>query len=195
VIRFLLVFLAVGAGWLYLTRLLARRHRERLALIRSTFLVGTAATGEVGPAQKDVGLRDGTLFIRIPEHWAEEYPDRNHAAFRDPNVKHRILRMTSELLPEEDLRSLLQSRAGAEATTVEDLPDGRVLLKALDAAREEGRDLVTFRWLMAAAEAPSRVRLATFALSLPAQAALDPLTRDLVALFDREIRASRIAAQ
>jgi hypothetical protein len=195
VIRLLLLLLAVGAGLLYLTRLLARRDRERLALIRSTFLVGTAATGEVGPAQKDAGLHDGTLFLRIPEHWAEEYPDRHHAAFRDPNVKHRILRMTTEFLPEEDPRSLLQSRAGADATTVEDLPDGRVLLKALDAAREEGQDLVAFRWLMATVEAPSRVRLATFALSLPAQGALDPLTRDLVALLDREIRASRIATK
>ena len=194
-IRLLLLVLAVGAGGLYLSRLLARRHRERLALIRSTFLVGTAATAEVGPAQKDAGLRDGTLFLRIPEHWAEEYPDRHHAAFRDPNVSSRMLRVTSELLTEEDPRSLLQSRAGAEATTVEELPDGRVLLKALDAAREERQDLVTFRWLMAAVEAPSRVRLATFALSLPAQGALDPLTRDLVALLDREIRASRIAAR
>jgi hypothetical protein len=101
-----------------------------------------------------------------------------------------VLRVTSELCTEE-LRSLLHTRAGVGATAVEDLPDGRVLLKALGTAREEGQDLVVLRWLMASAEGPSHVRLATFALSLPTEVALDPLTSDLVALLDREIRASR----
>ena len=91
------------------------------------------------------------------------------------------------------LRALLQARAGEEATTIEDLPEGRVLLRSLDVSREDGRDVVIFRWLFAAPLPPSEARLATFTFSVPEKTALDPLTRDVVAMLDLEIRSARLA--
>lgn len=194
-IRLLLLFVLLVAGCVFLVRLVEQRRRERLAHVRASFLAGLPAAQEHGPVLKDVALRSGAVRMGIPRHWAEEYPDEDHASFHDPGSAPRVLRLASARVSgvAGDLKALLQARAGDGATTIEDLTDGRVLLRALDASRENGRDVVVFRWLCAARQQPSEVRLATFTLSVPERLALDPLTRDVVATLDLEIRSAQLA--
>jgi hypothetical protein len=195
VIRLLLLLLVVVAGGTYLVRFVERRRRERLAQVRAAFLVSVRAPRDHGPELKDAVLRSGAVRMRLPGHWAEEYPDEAQASFRDPGSPERVLRVACAAVaaPPAGLRALLQTRAGPEATTLEDLPEGPVLLRSLDASRENGQDVVVFRWLFAAPLPPSEARLATFTFSVPEKTALDPLTRDVAALLDLEIRSARLA--
>jgi hypothetical protein len=194
-IRLLLLLFVMAAGSVWLVRLVEKRRRERLAQVRAAFLVSVPAARDHGPAVKDVAVRSAALRMRLPRHWAEEYPDEDNASFRDPGSPQRVLRVACVAVAASPagLRARLQARAGEEATTIEDLPEGRVLLRSLDASREDGRDVVVFRWLSAAALPPSQARLATFTLSVPEKTALDPLTRDLVTMLDLEVRSARLA--
>ncbi len=194
-IRLLLLLLVLATGSVYLVRFVERLRRERLAQVRAAFLVDVRAPRDRDPERKDAVLRSGAVRMRLPRYWAEEYPDEDHASFRDPGSPQRVLRVASVgvAAAPAGLRALLQARAGEEATTIEDLPEGRVLLRSLDASREDGRDVVMFRWLFAAPLPASEARLATFTLSVPEKTALDPLTRDVVAMLDLEIRSARLA--
>lgn len=194
-LRLLLLFLVVAAGSLYVVQLLEKRRRDRLAQVRAAFLVGVRPAREHDPTFKDVALRSGAVALRLPRHWAEEYPDQDRASFRDPGNPQRVLRVscTTSAAAPGALRALVQAQAGREASTIDELPEGRLLLRALDSSREDGRDVVVFRWLGAATLSPSQARLATFAFSVPEQVALDPLTKDVIALLDREIRSARLA--
>lgn len=211
-IRLLLLLAALVGATVYASRLLERRRRDRLAIVRSAFLVTRAEGANHEPA-RDASLRSGAVRLRIPAGWAEEYPDSDHATFRDPTTPGRVLRVASELAAGADSRGQLLARAGNEASTVEELPAGRLLLKCLDTGREPGQDTLVFRWLTAeavasAATAPSpasssptgpatagRTRVATFALSLPDSAAFDPLSRELLAFVEREVRAAGSGAE
>jgi rhodanese-related sulfurtransferase len=152
VIRLLLLLLVLATGSVYLVRFVERLRRERLAQVRAAFLVDVRPRDR-DPEHKDAVLRSGAVRMRLPQYWAEEHPDEDHASFRE----------------------------------------GRVLLRSLDASREDGRDVVVFCWLFAAPLPPSQARLATFTLSVPEKTALDPLTRDVVAMLDLEIRSARLA--
>ncbi len=192
-IRLLLLALVVGGCGALL--LLERRRRERLARVRAAFLLAVPAAPAHGPELKEVALRSGAARMRVPRPWSEEYPDEDRASFRNPGSPWRVLRLSATSLapPPDGLRALLARQVGALATTIDELPEGRLLLRALDAAREEGRDAVVFRWLSVAPSTNARVTLATFALSVEEKLALDPLTRELVALCDHEVRSAGLA--
>jgi hypothetical protein len=192
-IRLLLLLAVVIVVSLWWARLSARRSRDRLALVRATFLAGPGRPPERSPDLKDVALRGATVALRVPRDWAEEYPDEDHASFRDPGSPGRVLRVACEdIAPEgRGARAVLQERAGATATSLQDLVGGHVLLKCADSVREGGEDRVALRWLIAA-PGPRHTRLATFTLTVPERAGLDPLTGDVVALLEREIRAARV---
>jgi len=194
VIRLLLLALLV-VGAFALVLLAEKRRRERLAHVRAAFLVSIPAPPEHGPVLKDVALRGGAVRMRVPRQWAEEYPDEDRASFHDPGNLARVLRLsaTDVASAPDGPRAFLQARAGGQATTIDELPEGCLLLRALDASREDGRDVVVFRWLSAVPLAPARVRLASFSFSVPEKLALDPLTRDVVALLDHEIRSARLS--
>lgn len=192
-IRLLLLPAVVIVASLWWARLSAGRRRDRLALVRATFLASPSRPPERSPDLKDVALRGATVALRIPRHWAEEYPDEDHASFRDPGSPGRVLRVACEEVAPggRSTRAVLQERAGATASSLQDLAGGHVLLKCADSVREGGEDKVALRWLVAA-PGPARTRLATFTLTVPEGNGLDPLTGDVVALLEREIRAARV---
>jgi len=193
-IRLLLLILVLAGCGFYMNRVIGQRRRERLAQVRAAFLLGVKAPREHHPPLKDAVLRNDAVRLRLPKYWAEEYPDENHASFRDPVNPQRVLRVESAAVAAEpgSLRTLLEGRAGREATTLEDLPGGRLLLRSVDASSENGQDLVVFRWLSASPLPPSGARLATFTLSVPEKTAFDPLVQNVVAMLDLEILAARV---
>ena len=187
-----LVLVLIGCG-VYVSRMIRKRRSERLAQARAAFLARVNAPREHRPTFKEAVLRNGAVRMRLPAHWAEEYPDEDHASFHDPGNPQRVLRVKSAAVAAPDgLRSLLQGHAGREATTIEDLPGGCLILRSVDASRGDGQDLVVFRWLLASPLPPSGARLATFTLSLPEKTVFDPLAQNVVAMLDSEIISAGI---
>jgi hypothetical protein len=191
-----LTLLLVAAAWLatYLSRAFERRRLERIAQIRSRFLVTTPEPRPHGPALKDVALRSGAVSLRIPRHWSEEYPDEERASFRDPVSPERVLQLSSATLPLPDsgVRSLLGGQAATTATTLDELAADRVLLKELAVSKQGSQDSLVFRWLLAVAGPKAQAHVATFSLAVPEQATRDPLTWDTLAMVELAIRASHV---
>jgi len=84
----------------------------------------------------------------------------------------------------------LRPRAESALAT---LPDGRLLLKHVDAITEGGRALVLYTWQLGRSLDENRARLAVFTLTVPASAALDVLTADDVRRIERAVRAATVA--
>jgi hypothetical protein len=194
VIRLLLLVVALAAAWIYALRFRARSRRERIAQVRSAFLIALPTAHKHGPALKAVGLRSGAVRLMVPQAWAEEYPDEDHATFRDPENTERVFRLESSVVAwiSGDLGARLEAHVAAEPTTVCELLEGRVLLKCLTVGPERDRHVVLFRWFVAAPLPPARARVAEFILCVPEAVARDPLTRDLVARMELAVRASRL---
>jgi hypothetical protein len=90
-IRLILILVIIGVAGSYLIRYFERRHRDRLSLLRSTFLTALPDPREHAPLAKDVWVRSGVLRFRVPRDWAEEYPDEDSASFFDRGVHGGVL--------------------------------------------------------------------------------------------------------
>lgn len=192
-LRLLLVLVAIAAAGIWLVRFLERRRRERIAQLRSAFLLEQRPPREHGPALKEVRLRNEALHLRVPEPWAEEYPDAESAAFSDRRGRRLVLRVATTTIPcpAAGLAEALRARA-EEPTTLEQLAPGELLVKSLSIAGVDGGE-VGFRWIRGREVADARARIACFTLVVPLASAGDPLTRDDVAQVEHEVRAARIA--
>ena len=194
--RLILLLVGMVALAAYLSRIAQRARLERIAQIRSRFLVAAPAPRPHGPVRKDVALRNGAVSLEIPRHWSEEYPNEEQASFRDPANPERVLRLAWASLPQPDggLSSALGGQAATKATTIDELAAGKMLLKEVVASREGSRDVLLFQWLLAVARPSARVGVATFSLTLSEPALRDPLTWDTLAMVELAIRASRVNA-
>ena len=193
-IRFVLILIVIGAAGTYLIHFLERRRRERVSQLRSRFLIDRPEPRENGPALKEVWVRNGALRLRVPQPWAEEYPDAESAAFYDRRGRLRVLRVATAtiLCPPASLGEALRARA-EEPTTLETLASGDLLLKSLSMEREKEGEVVRFRWVTGRPISDARARIATFTLVVPFSSAGDVLTRDEVTQVERQVRAAEMA--
>jgi hypothetical protein len=192
-IRLVLILAVIGAAGTYLILFLDRRRRERVAQLRSAFLVSRPEPREQAPALKEVQLRNGTLRFRVPQSWAEEYPDPDSAAFRAQGGG-RVLRVATATIPcpPGGLGDALRARA-EEPTALETLASGDLLLKSLTVDRGNEGEVVRYRWIVGRPIPDARARIATFTLVVPLSSAGDVFTRDEVALVERQVRAAEIS--
>jgi hypothetical protein len=169
---------------------------SRVSRIRAAFLLGQPKSREPGAGLKPALVRGGWLQLRVPEAWAEEYPDADSAAFSDRRGGGRVLRVVTATLPcpAAELGAALRARA-EEPTTLEALAPGDLLLKSLSTARGANGDAVGFRWVRGRAVAAARARIATFTLEVPFADAGDVVTRDEVARVEHEVRAAEMSDQ
>jgi hypothetical protein len=194
--RLILLLVGTIALAVYLARIAEKRRLERLAQIRSRFLVAAPAPRAYGPELKEVALRSAAVSLKIPRHWSEEYPDEAHASFRDPASPERVLRLACATVPcpEGGLSSALGTQAATKATTVDTLAADRLLLKEVVASHEGSRDVLLFRWLLAVAGPSAKASVATFSLTLSEQVLRDPLIWDTLAMVELAVRASHMDA-
>lgn len=193
-IRLILILIVIGAAGTYLIHFLERRRRERVSQLRSAFLIDRPQPREHAAALKEVWVRNGALRLRVPQAWAEEYPDSESAAFYDRRGRLRVLRVATATIPcpPASLGGALRARA-EEPTTLETLPSGDLLLKSLSMEREKGGELVRFCWIIGRPISNVRARIATFTLVVPFSSAGDVITRDEVAQMELEVRAAEIS--
>jgi hypothetical protein len=193
VIRLLLIALALGLGGTLVIQYRERRRLERVAAIRAMFLAARHGPPEHLPPLKEVWVRDGTVRFRVPQAWAEEYPDDHSALFYDRGGGRRVLHVTGTTVPVSpaSIADALRARA-QEPTTLETLPSGDLLLKSLSAARERDGDVVRFAWLLGQALSADTARFVSFTLTVPFAAARDVFTRDDLIRIEHEVRAARL---
>jgi hypothetical protein len=200
----LLIVLAVAGSfgiWLYLERRARAASRDRLARARAAFLHGPGDEAPAGApgASKEVVYRGGLVRFRIPSSWLEEHGPDGGATFRDPASGERALRLSVLSMERpgrartEDLAFDLGSLRPRSESALATLADGHLLLKHVDAATENGRELLLFTWQLARSVDADRARLAVFVLTVPAEAAQDVLTLDDLRRVERAVRAATIA--
>lgn len=197
----LLIMLAVAASlavWLYLDRRGRAAGRDRIARVRAGFLHAPAEAAVEGPSRV-TGDRGGLVRFSVPSSWREEHEPDGTAVFHDAASGERVLRLSILSIERpgraraEDLAFALGRLRPPAESALATLPDGRLLLKHVDAGREDGRALVLFTWQLARSLDQDRARLAVFTLAVPAGAALDVLTADDVRRVERAVRAATIA--
>jgi hypothetical protein len=194
-LRLILLALAAGLAGTYAIRLLEKRRLELVAQIRAAFLAIQPGSTDPPAGLKDVHLRNETVRLRVPESWAEEYPDDGSARFQARGDSRRALEVASASLPAPPtaVADVLRGRvAGRGATTAETLPSGDVLLKAVSEARDREGRIVCFVWLIGRAISGDRVRVATFAFSAPLDTAHDVFTRNELIRLEHEVRAAQV---
>jgi hypothetical protein len=197
----LLIVLAVAGSfalWLYLERRARAAGRARMARARAGFLHASQDAAAEGPC-REVGDRAGLVRFRVPESWREEHQPDGTAVFHEAASGERVLRLSVLSMERpgraraEDLAFDLGALRPRAESALATLPDGRLLLKHVDAGSEDGRALVLYTWQLARSFDDDRARLAVFTLAVPAEAALDVLTSDDVRRVERAIRAATIA--
>lgn len=178
---------------MYVARLLERRRRDRLAVVRSAFLVSPSSPPPAQTDRHDISLRSGAVTLRLPRTWSAEHPRENEALVRTA-ASHplRITADESAAVP-GTLDAVLRGRAPSSPHHVEEVRPGLVLLKCVTESRDAQGRAVAYHWLLAAAQGAG-VRVVTASLTVPEASALDPLTRDTLALLDAEMRAGRLGA-
>jgi hypothetical protein len=192
VIRLILIALIAGLAGSYVIWSLEKRRLERVAQLRAAFLALPSAAAVPHARRKDVHLRNTTVRVRVPEAWAEEYPDAASARFSDRGGSRRRLEVAGETIgAPPSLADALRARAFG-ATTLETLPSGALLVKCVSAAREGDADIVRFTWLVGRLLPAERAAVATFALCVPFATAHDVLTRTEVLACEHEVRTAEI---
>jgi hypothetical protein len=194
----LLIVLAVAGGfaiWLYLERRARAAGRDLLARVRAGFLHASEGAAAEGPG-REVGDPAGLVRFRVPESWREEHQPDGAAIFHDAASGERVLRLSILSMERpgraraEDVAFDLGALRPRAESALATLPDGRLLLKHVDAGSEDGRALVLYTWRLVR---PDGARHAVFTLAVPAEAALDVLTADDVRRVERAVRAATIA--
>lgn len=197
-----LILLAAVIGvacWYYARRRGQERTRDRIAHARADFLGGSDTEAADERGHKEIAYRGGLVRFRIPETWREEYGAEGGGTFFDPASDQRILRLHALTIEKpghagpEELAFLLGSLRPHGECALTTLPDGQLLLKYVDAGREDGQELVLYTWQLARSVSADRARIAVFTLTVPAEAALDVLTRDDRRRLERCVRAAQVA--
>jgi hypothetical protein len=194
-LRLFLLVLVAGLAGTYAIRQLDRRRLELVAQIRAAFLAGLNESADAPAALKDVHVRNATLRFRVPQAWTEEYRDDESGRFQ-ARASRRALDVRTTTLPASltGIAEVLRARAqGLGPTTVETLPSGDILLKALSEGREGSDPTASFVWLLGRSISAEHVRLATFTFSAPLATAHDVLTRNEVIRLEHEVRAAQLA--
>ena len=195
-LRLILVALVAGLAGTYVIRRLERRRLEHLAQIRAAFLAVLPESAAATAVLKDVHVRDTTVRLRVPQAWAEEYPDDASARFQDRHGSGRALRVTSSTISGSTTTVADALRARAREcgpTTVETLPSGDVLLKALSEESDASGQMACFIWMIGRLVSADRLRVATFTFTAPLATAHDVFTRNEVLRLEHEVRAAQIA--
>jgi hypothetical protein len=198
----LLILAGLVVAAVVLVRALMRDHgdrqRDRLAGLRAAFLHGSPLGIDARPPGLRATTYRGIVSFHVPGSWIEEPTPAGGAEYFDAS-RTWTLRLELLSLQRESpvdaaaLASTLGDLKPRLERTVEVLSSGLVLMKCLDGAREEGKELLLYSWRLGQPLPEGRARVALFALSVPATRAEDVLLRADLTTLEREIRAATFA--
>jgi hypothetical protein len=195
----LLALAALVAWWWYARQREQQRRRDLVAHARADFLNAAETEAAEEHGYRQIATADGRVRFRVPEAWREDVAGAGEMGFRDPASDERRLRLRVRTLERpgqagrEELAFLLGSLRPPGESVLAPLPEGRLLLKYVDAVNEAGRDLIVYTWQLARSVSADQARLAIFTLTVPAEAALHVLTRDDRRRIERAVRGAQVA--
>jgi len=192
----LLVLLVTLAALLVAALFRDRRGRgsQQTAALRSAFLHGAPLAAPVRPPSLTEVVAGGWLRFRVPGTWKQEGAAGGALVFRDRSAESRTLRLElhtaswPDTVDEAAVAASFRGSLPEKDRSVEPLPNGNVLLKWLEPAREGGRDFVVYRWRLGRPRPPHEVRIAAFSLEVEAERARDVVVQADLAAIEREIR-------
>lgn len=199
----LLILVVLAVAGLFLVRALLRDHgdrqRDRLGALRAAFLHGSPLGLDARPPGLRATTYRGIVSFQVPGSWIEEKTPSGGSEYFDAS-RSWTLRLELLSLQREspvDAAALAETLGELKPRlerTVEVLPTGLVLMKCVDGAQEDGRDLLLYSWRLGQPLPEGRARVALFTLSVPGARALDVLLRADLTTLEREIRAASFLA-
>jgi hypothetical protein len=152
---------------------------------------------------KTIAFQGGAVAFRIPEAWDEEpEPDDDGGAnYFDPDDDLGTLRLRLRTFQFEGpvdsdrVAAMLQDRASEVGVEVERLANGNALVHYTHDFEEDDEACRMWVWVITNPVLPRYARLALFTYTVTVEQAEDDEIVDLRALFDRELRSARFAAE
>ncbi len=143
---------------------------------------------------KEIVYRGGVVRFHIPKHWNEEYEKDGGGTFYETGDDTGTLRINvlsflnkEDVLP-ESLLALNRKRSTENNGQVEVLPNDRFLLKYAIQVKENGEDLVIYRWEVAKMVSPRDCNIAAFSFAITAAQSKSIFFLQEVSSIEEEIR-------
>lgn len=194
--RFLFPLLLVVAGALVVALFRDRREREqqRLSGLRGSFLHGSPLGG-YAPARglSELAAPGDLLRFRLPAAWSGGFEGSVTASFDCGSGRRLRLELLTLEQPQASRQTLADSLGAMRPEperSLETLPDGKLLLKYLEARGQAPNQQIVFTWHLACLLPSQQAGMAVFAFSVPAEQAGEVFVQADLALLDREIRAA-----
>ena len=146
------------------------------------------------PDLKTITYRGGIVTFRIPITWIEEYDTEDCGVFYEDVEDSGTLRVNTFTSKAPDhlggnlAVKALQSIRKAEDHPIEDLDNGKAIMRYSDPAEEDGASLLITYWVIAIPMAPNHIRFADFSYTILESARGDPRVTKTKKLLDYEFR-------
>ena len=146
------------------------------------------------PDLKTITYRGGIVTFRIPTSWIEEYDKEGCGVFYEDAEDSGTLRVNifTSKAPDHLGGNLaviaLQSIRKAENHPIEELDNGKAIMRYSEPAEEDGVSLLVTYWIIAIPVAPNHVRFADFSYTISEFARSDPRVTKDKKLLDHEFR-------
>jgi hypothetical protein len=168
------------------------RRDARIARLRWAFLHGTLA-GYARPANLEPVVHPGGLTFRAPTSWTIDVAER---CTEDDPPPGAVRRVHVELLHlegpgasgTESVTSAMKALETEGDSSLEVLPNGHVLMKALERRRRGKGVVASYVWRLGHARPPRGIEIAIFRLGVPVEAAAEVIAQSDLATLDREVR-------
>ena len=192
----LLVLLLVVAAALVVALLRDHRRRrdERIDHLRWTFLHGQPLAGHARAAALTEFVHPSGMRFRAPASWSMRMGDTAVApAGASRVVEVEIVRLDAPAgiaAGGDAVAAALRALKVEGERSVEALPSGNVLMKAVESAGDGKAAVAVYVWRLGHACAGGGIDLAVFRVRVGVEAAAEVIVQSDLAVLDREIRAA-----
>jgi len=194
--RFIVLLLLVIVGALVIALFFDHRSRRdaRIDRLRWSFLHGTPLAGHTRPSNLADVVHAGGMRFRAPTSWTIEMAENKGAVPAGApsgarRVHVEVLRLDGPApAGTESVVSALKALEAEGERSVELLPNGHVLMKTLEPARNEKGLVASYVWRLGRVSPPRGVEIAVFRLGLPVEMAAEVIAQSDLATLDRQVR-------
>ena len=148
------------------------------------------------PDLKTIEYHGGIVRFRIPASWKEDYDHEGCGVFYEDVEDSGTLRLNvfTSKVPEHISGNLavhaLQSIRQAESYPIEELENGKAIMRYSESVEEDGDALLITYWILAIPMAPNHVRFADFSYTILESARSDPRVTKEKRILDSEFRTA-----
>ena len=186
----ILLLLLVLAGALVVALFFDHRGRRdgRFERLRQAFLHGTPLQGHSRPVSLAEFAHPGGLRFRAPASWTIDRLEAERARPHVPGEGRRVQVEVVDLEGSGSVADALKRIPIDGERSVEELPNGHVLMKSLEAVRGAGVPLASYTWRLGRVAPRGGLQLAVFRLRLTLEDAAEVIGQVDLGTLEREIR-------